>query len=581
MNDETRPDNGRSRPQPSPGVAGVTAYHVPRHPAPVDLYLDGNEGLIAPSGLLAALEDEGPDVLRRYPDARPLEAELARRLGVAPERLLVTAGADDGVDRMCRALLAPGRELVLPVPTFEMFERFARLAGADVRTVPWAPGPWPLDEVLAVLGPATAMIAMVSPNNPTGSVADEDAFVTLSRAAPGAVIAADLAYVEFADRDPTARLLDLPNVVVLRTLSKAWGLAGLRVGYAAGPVEIISWMRAAGSPYSVARPGLAVAARRLADGGEAVEQFIARVRHERRLLSELIAALGGEAIPGQGNFVLARFERAAWVKEGLAGLGIAVRDFPGKPGLEGCIRITCPGDGAQFDRLCSGLRATLAPQALLLDLDGVIADVSESYRQAMVRAAGEFGVTLEPAEIAAAKAEPGSNNDWMTTRRLLERHGVTATLQDVTARFEHAYQGTAEQPGLWTRDRLVVTPAELSALAARLPLAIVTGRPRRDAERFLDQAGIRPYIREMVCMEDAPLKPDPAPLRLAMQRLGVESAWMAGDTPDDLRAARAAGVVPLGVVAPGDVDGETPARLFAAGAARVLGGLRDLREVLP
>ena len=273
MNSEPRPDPVRVRPQPSPGVAGVTAYRVPRHPAPVDLYLDGNEGLVAPSGLLAALEDEGPDVLRRYPDAGPLEAELARRLGVAPERVLVTAGADDGVDRMCRSLLAPGRELVLPVPTFEMFERFARLAGADVRTVPWTPGPWPVDEVLAVLGPATAMIAMVSPNNPTGSVADEDAFVTISRAAPGAVIAADLAYVEFADRDPTPRLLDLPNVVVLRTLSKAWGLAGLRVGYAAGPADVISWMRAAGSPYSVARPGLAVAARRLAGGSEDVDRF--------------------------------------------------------------------------------------------------------------------------------------------------------------------------------------------------------------------------------------------------------------------------------------------------------------------
>jgi len=121
----------------------------------------------------------------------------------------------------------------------------------------------------------------------------------------------------------------------------------------------------------------------------------------------------------------------------------------------------------------------------------------------------------------------------------------------------------------------------LRALAERLPLAVVTGRPRADAEAFLDRAGIAGAVSALVTMEDAPSKPDPAPVRLAMERLGVSRAWMVGDTPDDVRAARAAGVLPLGVIPSGEDAAAWRRVLLAAGAGRVLDGLDELLEVLP
>ncbi len=568
-------------PVPVPALAGVTAYRTPVHGAPIDLHLDGNEGAVPPPDLLRGVESLGSDGMRRYPDARVLEARLAARHGLDPSRVLVTAGGDDALERACRSVLTSGRRMILPVPSFEMLDRFARLAGAEVLTVPWLSGPYPRQAVLDAIDPTTALIAVVSPNNPTGATASVDDLRALSVAAPHALLLVDLAYVEFADDDLTEAALALPNAVVVRTLSKAWGMAGLRVGYALGPAPVLAWMRAAGLPYAVSRLSLALAGAWLDAGGEAMAAFVSRVRDERGQLQAVLRELGADPLPSQGNFLLVRHPRIDWVRDGLAGLGIAVRVFADRPDLAGAARVTVPGDAVAFARLEHGLRTVLAPQALLFDMDGVLVDVAGSYRQAIRQTAAGFGVALSDAEIAAAKRGPDANNDWVVTRRLLAARGIDVSLDLVTARFEALVQGTRERPGLWTHERAIFDRGLLDRLGARLPLGIVTGRPRLDAERFLRHAGLADRFDVVVCMEDGPCKPDPAPVRLAMNRLGVRRAWMIGDAPDDMRAARAAGVVPVGMVTPGEDPTHASATLIAAGAARVLGGPEALEEWMP
>ncbi len=346
---------------PSPGASAVAPYRPrPRRPG-VDLRLDGNEGPGTPRGLLEALARVDPDAVRCYPDAAPLEEMLAARLGVEPGRVLLTAGADEAIDRACRAFLAPGREAVLPEPTFEMLPRYVSLAGGALVTVPWPDGPFPLGAALDAVGRRTAMVVVVSPNNPTGAVATASDLARLSSAAPGAVLLVDLAYAEFADEDLTAAALALPNAVALRSLSQAWGLAGLRVGYAAGPARLLGFMRASGGPYSVSGPSIALAGARLRGAGGDPTPYLAAVRRERAALHELLRRLGAEPYPSQANFVLARFGDAAGTRGGLAALGIAVREFQGQALLAGCLRITCPGDPAAFVRLTTALERVLAP----------------------------------------------------------------------------------------------------------------------------------------------------------------------------------------------------------------------------
>jgi histidinol-phosphate aminotransferase len=531
--------------------------------------------------VLAELAEADPELLRRYPDVAGLTTVLAARWGVAPERVLVTAGADEAIDRVCRAFLAPGRTLLLPEPSFEMLDRYAALAEGELARAPWSDDAFPIDAFLERLDARTAVVAVVSPNNPTGGVATLADVRRLAAAAPHALILLDHAYVEYADTDLTSAVLDIPNVVVLRTFSKAWGLAGCRVGYALGSPYVISVLRAAGGPYSVAAPSVALALRQLARGTASLSGHVARVREERAALSRQLASLGLLPRASQTNFVLVECgRRAKFCAAGLAALGVLVREFRDRPAIATALRITLPGDPAGFEHLTRAFDTVLAPEAIVLDLDGVIADVRESQRAATIATAAAYGVTVTQQDIERALRAGDAANDWIVTQRLVTQSGVQADLESVTERFQALYLGADGSTGLRERERLIVPRAVLEQFAARLPLAIVTGRPRDEARWFLARAGIEDLFQAVICMEDAARKPDPAPVRLALARLGVRRAWMVGNTPDDVRAAAGADVLPLAVVGPGDDVPATTAALADAGVARVLDQVTDLQELL-
>lgn len=566
---------------PADRMAGQRAYQRKAQRRPISLRLDANEGSGPVASLLGALADDFSRLASSYPDASRLESLIAERIGVPRECVLATAGADDALDRLCRVMLQPGRRALMTRPTFEMLPRFVRSAGAEFDEVAWLDGAFPTRAMAEAITPDTSLIFVVSPNNPTGGVATVEDLRDLRAAAPSALIVLDHAYVEFADEDLTLAALQIPGVAITRTLSKAWGFAGMRVGYLIAHPEVMQWAKRAGLPYALSGVSIALAERYLSSGEHAMCVRVRSVRAEVQSLTALLASLNVQCLPSQANFVFARFANAPLVADMLAGLGISVRAFPDLPDLADYLRIGCPGDNVAFDTLANALRAVLAPQAILFDLDGVLADVSQSYRRAIIDSAATYGVTITREQIGAAKAAGNANNDWVLTQRLLAAAGVEAPLDQVTARFESIYQGTPERPGLRASERLLTTPQQLREWADQYPLAIVTGRPRRDAELFLSQHGVLDCFQTLVCMEDATVKPDPAPVRLALKHLNVTSAWMIGDTVDDIRSSRGAGVVPIGVIAPGEDPARADGTLTRAGAARVLPTIDNLSEILP
>ncbi|PYO89759.1 MAG: hypothetical protein DMD66_04715 [Gemmatimonadetes bacterium] len=566
---------------PRSWINPASAYDQPVRSGAGMLRLDRNEGLLPSPAVLAELAQADPEVLRRYPDVAELTGRLAAHWSVAPERVIVTAGADEAIDRACRAFLTPGRTLLLPDPSFEMLDRYAALAGGELVRVPWPSDAFPTGAFSERIDARTAVVAIVSPNNPTGGVATLADVRRLAAAAPGALVLLDHAYVEYANYDLTAAVLDIPNVLVLRTLSKAWGLAGCRVGYAVGNADVVAVLRAAGGPYPVAAPSLALAMRQLERGAGPLAAHVARVREERAALTRQLASLGLSPRASQANFVFVECgRRARFCAAGLAALRVLVREFPDRPGIVTALRITLPGEPTAFERLTSALDTVLAPEALVFDLDGVLADVRESQRAAMIATAETYGVNVTMEDIEDALRAGDAANDWIVTQRLIAARGVQAELASVTTRFQALYLGAAGSPGLRERERLIVPRALLERLAKRLPLAVVTGRPREEARWFLEREGVADLFRAVVCMEDAARKPDPAPVRLALTRLRARRAWMVGNAPDDIRAAAGADVLPLGVVAPGDDLAATAAALADAGAARVLDQLADLEELL-
>lgn len=340
----------------------IEPYRPPKVSDGIDLDLSRNEGRPVDPELLARVATTA-GIAHRYPDTTELRGAIAELRGVSPARVLITAGGDDALFRSCAALIEVGARVVTTTPTFEMVTRYAGLHQPDLVEVPWKGETFPLGAVVAA-GAEGAVCIVVSPNNPTGEVIDAADLTTLADAFEFVVL--DGAYTEFADVDLTATALSLPNVLMIRTLSKAWGLAGLRVGYLLGEPATVRRIAAYGNPYPVSRISLAVAAERIRSN-DGVDAYVAEVKRERRELTRSLHTTGLAPIPSRANFVYFEIADPQTIAADLAATGIAIRTFPERSGLEESVRITLPGDADEYDRLIDALTSALKTKAMELN----------------------------------------------------------------------------------------------------------------------------------------------------------------------------------------------------------------------
>ena len=545
------------------------------------LKLDANEGPAVEMDWSFEIAQQ----LRRYPDRSGLESKLAERFGIGKEQVLVTAGGDDAIDRVCRAFLSGDRNIVLPEPSFEMIRKYAQMVGSEVRVVEWKTE-FPVQAVKQSVDENTKVISIVSPNNPTGLTVSSEELRQLGKQFPNVLLLVDQAYAEFEDTAPGDSLTSIvlnefPNGIVIRSFSKAWGLAGLRVGYALGSANLIDTLKRVGSPYSVSGLSLSAVEKLLDNQPDGNVEYVTQVRKERMELKELFAETNCNAFASQGNFVYVDFSGsnfdAQFVHSALAAQGILVR----RVSRQNAVRITCPGDTEAFGFLKEILSNVLYPEAVIFDMDGVLVDENPSYREAIRLTCESFGESITAEEIAEQKLCGDANNDWIFTQRLLKDRGHELEFQTVKDRFEKIYQGDGDTPGVWDREIRLVDREWLESLSRRFPLAIVTGRPRNDAERFLRNEKLDTFFATVICMEDGPRKPDPSNVRLAMQTLGVRRIWMIGDTPDDIGAAKAAGQVAIGIVAPADDRNFAEEKLKQAMASKIVNNLDEFGKLLP
>jgi histidinol-phosphate aminotransferase len=324
------------------------------------LRLDFNENTLgAAPRVLERLRTLDAEELARYPEREPVERLIAQFLGVQREEVLLTNGVDETIHLVCQTYLEAGDEALVVVPTFAMYELLAASSGA--RVIPVAAMPdfsFPTDSLLGKINSATRLIAIANPNNPTGAVAEAKDLIRIARAAPQAAVLVDEAYFEFYGETILREVGIVPNLFVARTFSKAYGMAGLRIGVLVGRAEQMSMVRKAASPYNVNSVALACLPVALEDQNF-VERYVAEVREGREGLQEKFRALGIRNWPSQANFVLAQFGPLAqqFVAE-MARRGILVRDRSSDPGCAGCVRITL-GTAEQTDRLLAVLETTV------------------------------------------------------------------------------------------------------------------------------------------------------------------------------------------------------------------------------
>ena len=329
-------------------------------PAERIVKLDANENPYGPAPAVVEALAHHP-YFHVYPDPRQsaLREALSAFIGVPAGHVLAGQGADELLDCLCRLFLAPGDVVVNAPPTFGMYGFDARLAGAEVVDVPrlgdFAP------DVEAITAAAEThrakLLFLASPNNPSGHWLDDDALDQIL--ALPLVVVLDEAYVEFAEHASRAsRVLDCDNLVVLRTFSKAAGIAGLRLGYGIFPDWLMHALWKFKQPYNVNTAAMVagIASLRNVDRIEAV---VGKLKAERSRLYALLASTEGiEPIPGsQANFILCRVlgRDARGLKLALERGGILVRHYD-TPGLENCIRISV-GRPEHTDALIGALHA--------------------------------------------------------------------------------------------------------------------------------------------------------------------------------------------------------------------------------
>jgi histidinol-phosphate aminotransferase len=334
-------------------VQNLKEYHPPLS-GRTGLRLDFNENTQGPSPrVLERLRELDGDQLSRYPEREPVERIAADFLALSPEEVLLTNGVDEAIDLLCRTYLDSGAEALVVVPTFAMYEVLAASTGACVIPVPtFTDFQFPTQRLLDNITPATRLIAIANPNNPTGQVAIPEDIVSLARAAPDAAILVDEAYVEFYGETILSQIRTLPNLFVARTFSKAYGMAGLRAGVLAGPQEQMRMVRKMASPYNVNAAALACLPTAL-DDQDFVQRYTGDVRRGREQLEKAFCSHGIRYWPSQANFVLADF--GSYAQSFGAEMGrhrILVRDRSGDPGCQGCVRITV-GTAEQMDHLLS------------------------------------------------------------------------------------------------------------------------------------------------------------------------------------------------------------------------------------
>jgi histidinol-phosphate aminotransferase len=347
-------------PQPRARVRAIKEYHPPLGGRNA-LRLDFNENTFECSPrVLQVLGHIAAGDLTRYPEREPIEAIVAQRIGVAPEQLVLTNGVDEAIHVLFEAFLDAGDELLLPVPTYTMYEVYASATDARAVTVQTADDlAFPFERLVAAITPRTKIVALANPNSPSGSTCTRAQILELARRAPQAVVLVDEAYYHFHGETVADLIGTVPNLALARTFSKAYGLAGLRIGLLAAPAELMTWIRRVLSPYSVNSVALACLPAALEDTAY-LDWYVDEVLAARAEFEAALDAASVRRWPSRANFVLVEIgpRHVEFVRR-MTAAGVLVRDRSSDPGCDGRVRITI-GTREQMRHAVTALNATLA-----------------------------------------------------------------------------------------------------------------------------------------------------------------------------------------------------------------------------
>jgi histidinol-phosphate aminotransferase len=327
--------------KPRKAVLEMPEYHPPLA-GRTALRLDFNENTFGSSPrVMERLRAVTAEELTKYPEREPVERIVARHFGLQTEQVVLTNGVDEAIHLMCCAFLEAEDEALIATPSFFMYDVSVQMMTPHLRKVQAdATLEFPFERFMAAITERTKLIIVASPNNPTGAVVSREHLLAIAAAAPQAVLMVDEAYYHFDGASVMDDLATVPNMVVARTFSKAYGLANLRIGMLAGNAEVLKYVRKVSSPYNVNGVALDCLPVALADG-EYVSWYSEQVRVGRERMMNGLRELRVPFFPSHANFVLMNIgPKHKELVQAMRANGVLLRDRSTDPGCDGFVRIT-------------------------------------------------------------------------------------------------------------------------------------------------------------------------------------------------------------------------------------------------
>ena len=337
----------------------ISLYAPDRTPCAIDLSDNTNLWGVPPA-VERIVRETSVSTITRYPNVYGQEVKraLAAYVGLDPDQIVTGCGSDDVLDSAIRAFGEPGQRIAHPEPSFQMVPIFARMNGL-IPTAVRLTATFDIDPT-HVLAADARIVYLCSPNNPTGASFSRRSIESVIESAQGIVIV-DEAYAEYAGTSVVDLLTRFDRLLVVRTMSKAFGLAGLRVGYAVGAPSLVAEVEKSRGPYKVNNVAERAVLAALGGGREWVEQKIDETIANRARLIERLRRMGLDPLPSAANFVLVPVKDAVRLARTLRAGQVAVRPFSGLPGIGDAVRISL-GPWELLERALFVLEQALSPK---------------------------------------------------------------------------------------------------------------------------------------------------------------------------------------------------------------------------
>ena len=563
--------------EPKKAIKQIEPYEVPLFAEHYALKIDANENVFGCSPkVIERLKNITTEDISRYPHYGAVTQKIAEYLNVSTEEIKVTDGADEALAALIQTYCDTDDVMLTVTPSFSMPKLYANLAGAKVVELDYKKRwEFPTEDFLKEIetNPKIKVVHLTSPNNPTGECISEETAERILKAAQDKLVIFDETYGGYSGKSMISRVKDYENLAVVKSFSKDFALAGLRIGYIVTNSERIKLLKTVISPYSV-NSLAAIAAEAALSDLEYFAKVKAEIQKSKEILTNGFKNLGLTVYPSEANFVLINAdEKADFVYLTLLKNGIKVRKYSNKS-MSGLLRITMP----QVEKAEKIIEILQPKPTLIFDMDGVLADVSNSYRTTIKKTYEYFsGKKMSYDRISEAKNSGGLNNDWDLTEFLLNSDGITVERQKLVEVFEKIYFDDGN--GLINQEDFLADRNFFEELSKKYNLAIFTGRPRVEAVYTLKKENFAEFFYPIITMDDLPKdrqKPDSLGIEIIKNKiLTTDEIFYFGDTSDDMKCGKSANAKAIGVLPPQDKSPEMSARLLENGADRVLTTVTD------